>query len=136
PALARDQREHGRRRRAGAGRDPRRRCGAGAALAGVVRRRGGRPDRGPRRIAAVGWHWLCGKGGGRQIREAAMPIEHETKLRTQDGHEAGHVKHAIWGANGRKITEYVIATGGLLGHDVIVSPEVLEGAARKGNEIV
>ena len=65
-----------------------------------------------------------------------MPIEHETKVRTQDGHEAGHVKHAIWGANGRKITEYVIATGGLLGHDVIVSPEVLEGAARKGNEIV
>lgn len=65
-----------------------------------------------------------------------MPIEHETKVRTKDGHEAGHVKHAIWDANGRKITEYVIATGGLLGHDVIVSPEVLEGAARKGNEIV
>jgi hypothetical protein len=65
-----------------------------------------------------------------------MPIEHETKVRTKDGHEAGHVKHAIWGANGRKITEYVIATGGLLGHDVIVSPEVLEGAARKDNEIV
>ena len=65
-----------------------------------------------------------------------MPIEHETKVRTRDGHGAGHVKHAIWDANGRKITEYVIATGGLLGHDVIVSPELLEGAPRKGNEIV
>jgi len=65
-----------------------------------------------------------------------MPIDHEAKVRTKDGHEAGHVKHAIWDADGRKITEYVIATGGLLGHDVIVSPELLEGGARKGNEIV
>jgi hypothetical protein len=65
-----------------------------------------------------------------------MPIDHGAKVRTKDGHEAGHVKHAIWDANGRKITEYVIATGGLLGHDVIVSPELLEGATRKGNEIV
>ena len=69
-----------------------------------------------------------------------MPTDHEadhvTKVRTNDGHEAGHVKHAIWDADGGKITEYVIATGGLLGHDVIVSPELLEGAARKGNEIV
>jgi len=63
-----------------------------------------------------------------------MPIE--TKVRTKDGHEAGHVKHAIWDANGQKITEYVIATGGLLGHDVVVSPELLEGAPRKGDEIV
>jgi len=65
-----------------------------------------------------------------------MPIEHETKVKTKDGHEAGHIKHAIWDANGRRITEYVIATGGLLGHDVVVSPELLEGAPRKGNEIV
>lgn len=65
-----------------------------------------------------------------------MPIDHEAKVRTKDGHEAGHVKHAIWDANGKKITEYVIATGGLLGHDVIVSPELLEGAPSKGSEIV
>ena len=65
-----------------------------------------------------------------------MPIEHEKKIRTKDGHEAGHVKHAIWDASGRKITEYVIATGGVLGHDVIVSPELLDGAPRKGDEIV
>ena len=25
-----------------------------------------------------------------------MPIDHEAKVRTKDGHEAGHVKHAIW----------------------------------------
>ena len=65
-----------------------------------------------------------------------MPIDHEAKVRTKDGHEAGHVKHAIWDQNGKRITEYVIATGGVLGHDVIVSPELLESAARGGNEIV
>jgi hypothetical protein len=65
-----------------------------------------------------------------------MPIEHAAKVRTKDGHQAGHVKHAIWDPSGKKITEYVITTGGLLGHDVIVSPELLESAARDGNEIV
>jgi hypothetical protein len=65
-----------------------------------------------------------------------MPIDHEAKVRTKDGHQAGHVKHAIWDQNGKRITEYVIATGGVLGHDVIVSPELLESAARGGNEIV
>jgi hypothetical protein len=67
-----------------------------------------------------------------------MPIDHRAKVRTKDGHQAGHVKHAIWDPNGRKITEYVITTGGLLGHDVVVSPELLESAARDGmeNEIV
>jgi hypothetical protein len=65
-----------------------------------------------------------------------MPIEHASKVRTKDGHQAGHVKHAIWDPTGKKITEYVITTGGLLGHDVIVSPELLESAARDGNEIV
>ncbi len=65
-----------------------------------------------------------------------MPIDHGAKVRTRDGHQAGHVKHAIWDPNGKRITEYVITTGGLLGHDVIVSPELLESAARDGNEIV
>ena len=65
-----------------------------------------------------------------------MPIDHGARVRTKDGHQAGHVKNAIWDQNGKKITEYVISTGGLLGHDVIVSPELLERAARDGNEIV
>ena len=65
-----------------------------------------------------------------------MPIDHGAKVRTKDGHQAGHVKHAIWDPSGEKITEYVITTGGLLGHDVIVSPELLEGAARDGKDIV
>jgi hypothetical protein len=65
-----------------------------------------------------------------------MPIDHGVKVRTKDGHEAGQVKHAIWDPTGTTITEYVVSTGGLLGHDVVVSPELLQGTARHGNEIV
>jgi len=65
-----------------------------------------------------------------------MPIDHGAKVRTKDGHQAGQVKHAIWDPKGKTITEYVITTGGLLGHDVIVSPELVERAPRDGNEIV
>jgi hypothetical protein len=46
------------------------------------------------------------------------------------------VKYAIWDPSGKRITEYVIHTSGLLGHDVIVSPELLESAGRDGDEIV
>jgi hypothetical protein len=65
-----------------------------------------------------------------------MRIEHEAKVRTKDGHDAGHVKHAIWDPDGSSITQYVVATGGLLGHDVVVSPELLESGTRDGSAIV
>ena len=65
-----------------------------------------------------------------------MRIDHEAKVRTRDGHAAGHVKQAIWDARGSEINEYVVTTGGLVGHDVIVSKEMLESAARDGSEIV
>jgi hypothetical protein len=65
-----------------------------------------------------------------------MRIDHGTKLRTKDGHDAGEVKQAIWDPRGAQITQFVVSTGGLLGHDVIVSPEVLEGGTREGNAIV
>src|SRR5882762_8816275 len=81
---------------------------------------------------------LAMRGGKRSPNSGgtSMPIEHGAKVRTKDGHQAGHVKHAIWDPSGKKIIEYVIATGGLLGHDVVVSPELLEGASRDGSEIV
>lgn len=65
-----------------------------------------------------------------------MRIDQGTKLRTNDGHDAGEVKHAIWDPSGNAVTQFVISTGGLLGHDVIVSPEVLEGGTRDGSAIV
>ena len=65
-----------------------------------------------------------------------MRIDHGAKVRTKDGHDAGEVKHAIWDPDGTSITQYVVATGGLLGHDVIVSPELLESGTRDGSAIV
>ena len=65
-----------------------------------------------------------------------MRIDHGAKVQTNDGHNAGEVKQAIWDPRSEGVTGYVINTGGLLGHDVIVSPEVLEGATRDGSAIV
>ncbi|MEP6693502.1 MAG: hypothetical protein ABJB39_02540, partial [Chloroflexota bacterium] len=65
-----------------------------------------------------------------------MRIDPGEKVRTKDGHQAGHVKHAIWDRGGKQINAFVIATGGLLGHDVIVSRELLESAPRDGSLIV
>ena len=65
-----------------------------------------------------------------------MRIDHGTKVTTTDGHSAGEVKHAVWDPRRESVTGYVVNTGGWLGHDVIVSPELLEGATRDGSAIV
>ena len=65
-----------------------------------------------------------------------MRIDLHAAVRTSDGHGAGHVKTAIWDPAKNEISEFVIATGGLLGRDVLISREVLERASRDGQEIV
>ncbi len=65
-----------------------------------------------------------------------MHINLGAKVRTKDGHDAGEVKQAIWDPRSERINQYVVSTGGLLGHDVIVSPEVLESATRDDSAIV
>ena len=65
-----------------------------------------------------------------------MRIDLAAKVRTKDGHAAGHLKQAIWDPRGNEVTEYVLSTGGLVSHDAIVSRELLDGATRAGDEIV
>jgi uncharacterized protein YrrD len=65
-----------------------------------------------------------------------MRIKLDAKVRTKDGHSAGHVKKAIWAPSTNEVTAFVIATGGLVGHDVLVGRDVLESATRDGEEIV
>jgi sporulation protein YlmC with PRC-barrel domain len=65
-----------------------------------------------------------------------MRIDLGAKVRTRDGHGAGHVKQAVWDPAGNRIVAYVINTGGLLGHDAVIPPESVEGAERDGDEIV
>ena len=65
-----------------------------------------------------------------------MRIDLDAKIRTKDGHRAGTVQRVILDPRSSEINEYVVSTGGLLGHDVIVSRELLEGASRDGDEVV
>jgi sporulation protein YlmC with PRC-barrel domain len=70
------------------------------------------------------------------MKEDAMRIDLHAAVRTSDGHGAGHIKSAVWDPAKNELAEFVIATGGLLGRDVLISREVLERATRNGEEIV
>jgi len=65
-----------------------------------------------------------------------MRIDLGAKVRTKDGHQAGQVKKAIWDPRANQVTGYVVATGGLLGHEAVISPESIETAKREGDEVV
>lgn len=65
-----------------------------------------------------------------------MRIELGATVKTKDGHHAGTVTKVIWDPAENQVSEFVISTGGLLGHDVIVSREVLEQAAGDGKALV
>jgi sporulation protein YlmC with PRC-barrel domain len=65
-----------------------------------------------------------------------MRIELGATVKTKDGHRAGTVTKAIWDPTENQVSEFVITTGGLLGHDVVVSREVLERSTVDGKELV
>lgn len=65
-----------------------------------------------------------------------MRIELGATVKTKDGHRAGTVTKVIWDPAESQVSEFVVSTGGLLGHDVVVSREVLEQATSDGKELV
>jgi sporulation protein YlmC with PRC-barrel domain len=65
-----------------------------------------------------------------------MRIHLGANVKTNDGHSAGKVTKVVWDPDRNEVREFVVSTGGLLGHDVIVSREVLERANAKGDELV
>lgn len=65
-----------------------------------------------------------------------MRIRLDAKVRTSDGHSAGNVKRAVFDPSANEVSGFVIDTGGLLGHEVMVSREVLERAGSEGDEVV
>ena len=65
-----------------------------------------------------------------------MRIHLGSTVRTKDGHRAGKVQKVIWDPDRNEVREFVVSTGGLLGHDVIVSREVLERAAPEADELI
>jgi sporulation protein YlmC with PRC-barrel domain len=65
-----------------------------------------------------------------------MRIHLGANVKTNDGHHAGKVTKVVWDPDQNEVREFVVSTGGLLGHDVIVSREVLERADAKGDELI
>lgn len=65
-----------------------------------------------------------------------MRIQLGATVRTKDGHKAGEVTKVVWDPDQNEIREFVLNTGGLLGHDVVVSREVLERASASGDDLV
>jgi sporulation protein YlmC with PRC-barrel domain len=62
-----------------------------------------------------------------------MKIDLDARVRTQEGEEAGSVHRAILDPRTGEVTGFVVSTGTLLGRDVIVPRQVLEGATRDGD---
>jgi sporulation protein YlmC with PRC-barrel domain len=64
-----------------------------------------------------------------------MQVDLDAKVRTRDGETAGQVKRAIIDPQVKEISDFVISTGGLFGHDVLVPRGRLEASTRDGDVI-
>lgn len=65
-----------------------------------------------------------------------MQIKLGARVRTSDGHHAGEIKKVVWDPDSNEVSEFVVSTGGLLGHDALISREVLERSSSDGDEVV
>ncbi len=65
-----------------------------------------------------------------------MRVQLDASVRTGDGHRAGSVKRVVFDPERNEVTAYVVGTGGLLGHDVLVSPDVLDRGATDGEIVI
>src|SRR3712207_1810344 len=68
-------------------------------------------------------------------KKRGMRVDLDAKVRTSDGEAAGSVQRAIIDPRANEVTDFVISTGGLFGHDVLVPRERLESATRDGDTI-
>src|SRR5215207_8204161 len=64
-----------------------------------------------------------------------MRVDLDAKVRTRDGEVAGSVQRAVIDPRANEVSDFVISTGGLFGHDVVVPREHLESASREGDTI-
>jgi len=60
----------------------------------------------------------------------SMRVDLHAKVRTQDGHDAGHIERVILDPGGTWVREYVVDTGGWLGRQVLVPAEEIDAAER------
>src|SRR5215207_6376329 len=64
-----------------------------------------------------------------------MRVDLDAKVRTRDGESAGNVQRAVIDPQANEVSDFVISTGGLFGHDVLVPRERLEPSSREGDAI-
>src|SRR5215207_1417584 len=64
-----------------------------------------------------------------------MRVDLDAEVQTRDGEAAGTVQRAVIDPRANEVTDFVISTGGLLGHDVLVPRERLEASTREGKSI-
>jgi len=62
-------------------------------------------------------------------------VDLDAKVLTRDGEAAGSVQRAIIDPRANEVSDFVVSTGGLFGHDVLVPRERLEAASREGDAI-
>ena len=64
-----------------------------------------------------------------------MRVDLDAKVQTRDGEAAGSVQWAVIDPQANEVSDFVISTGGLFGHDVLVPRERLEASSREGDVI-
>src|SRR3989442_6329543 len=65
-----------------------------------------------------------------------MRIDLRAKVRTRDGHDAGRIERAVYDPESKEITKFLISTGGLFGHEVLVPRSAVDQPTRDGDIVV
>jgi sporulation protein YlmC with PRC-barrel domain len=65
-----------------------------------------------------------------------MRIALDAKVKTADGHDAGPVRRALIDPSTQRVTGFVVGTGGLLGHDVIVGEDDFAHDSPGGDAVI
>lgn len=64
-----------------------------------------------------------------------MRVDLDARVVTRDGDELGTIQKAIFDPRTGQITEFLIGTGGLFGHDVMIATEEVDRASMDGDAI-
>src|SRR5437588_4893480 len=65
-----------------------------------------------------------------------MRIDFDARVKTADGHDAGHVRRALIDPAAQRVTGFVVGTGGLLEREVIVGEDDFVPDSPEGDALV
>lgn len=64
-----------------------------------------------------------------------MPFEQGATIRTSDGHDAGTIESLVRDDATNVVSGFVVSTGGILAHRVLIRPSELEDRTADGDAI-